>query len=106
MRFCDSYKKHKKTNFECLCRPLLLSSCIFPEDKESSTVYKSILDCIKDKATLLDQLWEIDEDMFGDTQDIPLSDSMGLAKLDAPITPDNFPGAQLTSVKLTEKIKA
>ena len=82
------------------------SSCIFPKEKKSFTVCKSILDCIKNKAMLLDQWQKIYKEMFGDTHNIPSSESMGLTKLDgASITSDNFPGAQLTSENIIEKIE-
>ena len=63
-----------------LSRPLILSSCIFPEDERSETVCSAVIDTIKDKANLLDQWRVVHEKMYGDTYDIPSSDEMGLYK--------------------------
>ena len=43
------------STFFYIIRPLLLSSCIFLEDERSKTVCKSIVDTIREKASLLDQ---------------------------------------------------
>ena len=87
-------------------RPLLLSASIFPEDERSETVCTSIINCIKEKANLLDQWREVHEDLFGDCHNIPNSEEMGLAKFDgATFNADTCYGARLTSEKLLAKVE-
>ena len=87
-------------------RPLLLSSSIFPEDERSVTVCKSILECIKEKALLLDQWRAIHEEMFGTDHDIPSSESMGLVKLDgASFNADTCNAARSTSRRTMEAVE-
>ena len=87
-------------------RPLLLSSCIFPEDERSETVCKSIIDTIKEKALLLDGWRLIHETDFGATHDIPEGTSMSLAKLDgAVVNSDTCHAARLTTTKIIDEIK-
>ena len=58
-----------------------MSSCIFPENELSETVRTANIDTIKEKSKLLDQWRDYHHSKYGDTHDIPSSDSMGLTKL-------------------------
>ena len=66
-----------------LYNPLLVSSCIFPEDKRSETVCHSIISTLKEKVLLLYRWKEIHEADFGpDTaHDIPYSSQFGISKM-------------------------
>jgi len=90
-----------------LSRPLLLSSCIFPEDERSETVSKAIIDTIKEKADLLDQWRAVHEDMYDEEHDIPSSDDMNLTKFKgAVVTSDGCNAARLTSTNIAEALEA
>ena len=53
-------------------RPLLLSTCIYPEDGRSETVCRTIIDTVKEKDMLLDKRKKFHEEQFGpDTHNIP-----------------------------------
>ena len=79
-------------------RPLLLSSCIFPEDEKSATVCAAILETIKEKAKLLDQWRAIHETEFGCDHGIPSSEEMNIVKLnEAVVSSDACNAARLTS---------
>lgn len=88
-------------------RPLLLSSCIFPEDEKSETVCQSIIDCIQEKALLLDKWRAIHEKEFGcDSHDIPHSENMGLYKFQgASVNSDTCNAARLTTSIFVDKIE-
>jgi hypothetical protein len=87
-------------------RPLLLSSCIFTEDERSTTVCKSIIDTLNEKALLLDQWAEKHEAMFGASHDIPPRESIHLSKLqDGVITTDTCNAARLLSSMIAEKVE-
>ena len=86
-------------------RPLLLSSCIFPEDERSETVCKSIVDTLKEKAKLLEKWRKTNEKMFGTDHDIPSREEMHMSKLEgATINSDTCNGARLTSSLIADEI--
>ena len=89
-----------------LFRPLLLSSCIFPEDERSETVSTAIIDAIKEKSKLLDQWRAVHEIMYGLDHDIPSSETMNLTKFeDAVVTSDACNAARLTSTMTVDAIE-
>ena len=88
-------------------RPLLLSSCIFPEDERSETVSKTIIETIKEKADCLDQWRVVHEDMYDKDQDIPSSDDMNLTKCKELVaTSDGCNAARLTSTITVKALEA
>ena len=89
-----------------LFRPLLLSSCIFPEDERSETVSTAIIDAIKEKSKLLDQWRAVHEIMYGLDHDIPSSETMNLTKFeDTVVTSDACNAARLTSTMTVDAIE-
>ena len=89
-----------------LFRPLLLSSCIFPEDERSETVSTSIIDAIKEKSKLLDQWRAVHENLHGLDHDIPSSETMNLTKFEnAVVTSDTCNAARLTSSMTVDAIE-
>ena len=62
-------------------RPLLISSCIFPEDEKSETICISIVQTLKEKASLLDQWIVVHEAVFDKNCDIPSANAIHLSKL-------------------------
>ncbi len=87
-------------------RPLLISSCIFPEDERSETVCKSILDTICEKASLLDQWKCVHENMFGLNHDIPSPAEMHISKLEGGvINTDTCNAARRISLLLSESVE-
>ena len=63
-------------------RPLLISSCIYPENGRSETLCKSIIATMIEKQKLLDSWRSLHEDRFGtDTHDIPASSELCFSKL-------------------------
>ena len=89
-------------------RPLLISSCIFPEDERSETVCKAIIDTLIDKSKLLDQWMTVHESMFPNHQhDIPSGSDIHLSKLQyGLITTDTCNSARLLSRLLADKVKS
>ena len=64
------YSQHSNVMY----RPLLLSTCIYPEDDRSETLCRTIIDTEKEKALLLDKWKKFHEDQFRpDTHNIPES---------------------------------
>ena len=87
-------------------RPLLLSSCTFPEDERSATACASMIDTLKDKAKLLEEWRGFLKAMHGSTHDTPSSAGVGLTKLkDGVVTSDTCGAARLTSDLLVEAIE-
>ena len=89
-------------------RPLLLSSCIFPEDDRSETLCKSIVHTIKEKAKLLDRWSTTHKSSFPSRPHaIPLSSEMHLLKAGkgGSSTTDTCHGARLFSLLLVEEIE-
>ena len=62
-------------------QPLLLSSCMFPEDETSETLCLSIVETIKEKAKLLERWRTMHENNFGLDHDILLAEELDLGKL-------------------------
>ena len=86
-------------------RPLLLSSCIFPEDERSETVCRSILETLKEKAQLLEKWRATHEKMFGADHDIPSAEEMHMSKLEGgTITTDACNAARLESSKIADEV--
>ena len=89
-----------------LFRPLLLSSCIFPEDERSETVSTAIIDAIKEKSKLLDQWRAVHEKRYGLDHDIPSSETMDLTKFEgAVVNSDACNAARLTSTMTVDAIE-
>ena len=87
-------------------RPLLISSCIFPEDEKSETICRSIVETLKEKTSLLDQWIVVHESMFGTNHDIPSAEAIHLSKLwDGIITTDTCNSARLLSSQTCWKNK-
>lgn len=87
-------------------RPLLISSCIFPEDERSESVCRSIIQTIQDKADQLDQWRCLHETLFGADHDIPSAGAVHLSKLNhSVINTDTCNGARLLSSLLADAIK-
>ena len=62
--------------------PLLLSTCIYPEENRSETLCRTIIDTVKEKALLLDKWKKFHEDQFGPyTHNIPDSLELCLTKM-------------------------
>ena len=96
------------TSFSLFFRPLLLSSCIFPEDDRSETLWQSIVHTIKEKAKLLDRWSTTHEKAFPSRpHDIPPSSDMHLSKAGkgGSSTTDTCHGARLFSSLLVEEIE-
>ena len=91
----------------CFSRPLLLSSCIFPEDERSETTCKSIIATIVEKRELLAGWKEVHEAKFGpESHDIPDSSELDIAKLDrANINSDTCNGARKTTELIIEAVE-
>jgi hypothetical protein len=93
-------------SFFYVIRPLLISSCIFPEDERSETVSKGIIKTLSDKAKLLDQWISVHESMFGNDHDIPSANEIHLSKLNrGVITTDTCNSARLISSLLATAIR-
>ena len=106
MSYIETQSSNTAIFFSFIYRPLLLSSCIFPEDERSETVCKSIVDTLKEKASLLDQWRTVHEAEYGQTHDIPSSDEMHMSKLaGAIVNSDTCNGARLTSSLLLDEIE-
>lgn len=89
-------------------RPLLLSSCVFPEDERSETVCTAIIETIKEKAALLDQWRSHHEKLYGANaeHDIPVSAEMHLSKMKGGlVNADTCNSARLTSAMLCDAIE-
>lgn len=87
-------------------RPLLISSCIYPEDERSETVCQAILDDLKEKATRLDGWIAMHEKRFGQNHDIPSSASIDISKLNGGgmINTDTCNGARKLSELLADAV--
>ncbi len=93
-------------SFIYLIRPLLISSCIFPEDERSETVSKAIIETLSNKAKLLDQWILVHQSMFGNNHDIPSANEIHLSKLNrGVITTDTCNSARLISRLLADAIR-
>ena len=89
-----------------LFRPLLISSSIFPENDKAETVCMSILDALKEKASLLDQWIMVHESMYGPNHDIPSAESIHLSKMrDGIVTTDTCNTARALSELISFEIK-
>ena len=89
-----------------LFRPLLISSSIFPENNKAETVCMSILDALKEKASLLDQWIMVHESMYGPNHDIPSAESIHLSKMhDGIVTTDTCNSARALSELISFEIK-
>ena len=67
---------------------------------------KSIVDTIKEKASLLDQWRAVHEAEYGETHDIPASSEMHMSKLNgSAVTSDNCNAATKTSVLFIDEVK-
>jgi len=88
-------------------RPLLISSCILPEDEKSETVCNSIIATLKEKASLLDGWISMHEKLFpDDDHGIPSANAVHLSKLNwGLITTDTCNSARKLSKLLAEKVK-
>ena len=86
-------------------RPLLISSCIFPEDERSETICKSIVETLKEKASLLDQWIVVHETMFDTNHDIPSANAIHLSKLrNGVVTTDTCNAARLLSSLIRDAV--
>ena len=93
-------------SFFYVIRPLLISSCIFPEDERSETVSKAIIETLSDKAKLLDQWISVHQSMFVNDHDIPSANEIHLSKLNqGVITTDTCNSARLISCLLADAIR-
>ena len=89
----------------CTFRPLLISSCIFPEDEKSETICKLIVETLKEKASLLDQWIVVHEAMFDTDHDIPSANAIHLFKLwDGVVTTDTCNAARLLSSLIRDAV--
>ena len=88
-------------------RPLLISSCIYPENGRSETLCKSIIATMIEKQKLLDSWRSLHEDRFGtDTHDIPASSELCFSKLNNGGTmTDTCNAARKFNAKIAEHIR-
>ena len=85
---------------------MLISSCIFPENDKSEILCQSILDTLKEKASLLKQWIAVHESMYGNNYDIPSNKSIHLSKIrDGIVTTDTCNSARALSEFISFEIE-
>ena len=89
-----------------LCRPLIITSWIFPEDEHLNTVCDAIISAWKEKRDLLDPWIVVHKAEFGSDHDIPSENAVHLSKLNfGVINTDTCNSACLLSMMLSEKVE-
>lgn len=89
-----------------LCRPLIITSWIFPEDEHLNTVCDAIISAWKEKRDLLDPWIVVHKAEFGSDHDISSENAVHLSKLNfSVINTDTCNSAFLLSMMLLEKVE-